>query len=475
MVEDFKEKWQKCLQIIRDNLGEERFKIYFSKTEATGLERDPETGRDTLTLKVPSHYFYEVYEDSLHSLLSSTLRHVFGEHVKLSYHVPVLSNIQGADVRLSSPGQSHAVGSRFIQSLQKPDAMAEQKTVSHADEFDPQLNPSLNFENYCIGDSNRLAYTIAEYISRNPKKKDFNPFFLFGPVGVGKTHLIQAIGIRIREQNPQAKVLFTTMRQFQHLYANAVIQKKIPGFINWFQQMDVLLIDDLQELSNKVKTSEALFPIFNHLHQSGKQLVFTCDRRPSELEGIPDRLIDRFKWGITEELPKPDLELRRKILYFKARKNGLDLPNEVLDIIAEKAKNSVRELEGVVMGILTRSITNNAPITVDMALDVMGNSIKMESKKPMNIEMIVEATADYYNLNPEVIFSKSRVRDVADARQVIMYLAKKLTGMSSTAIGFKLNRRHATVLHGISTVEDRMSVSKDLAETLKQIEAELLH
>lgn len=468
MAEDYTSKWQQCLAKIRDNIGEVRFNTWFSQVRAIGY------ANNVLTIHVPTQYYYEVYEDTFFDIISKALRSVFGPDVKLEYDVPIIANDKCAKVTLSSPGQSHAVGSRFIQSLQQPGAMVGQKEVKTAEEFDPQLNPTLNFENYCVGESNRLAYTIAEYISRNPRKKDFNPFFLYGSVGVGKTHLIQAIGIRIREQNPRAKVLFTTLRQFQNLYANAVIQKKVPGFINWFQQMDVLLIDDLQELSSKVKTSEALFPIFNHLHQNGKQLVFTCDRRPTELDGIADRLIDRFKWGITEELPKPDLELRKQILHFKARKNGLALPDDVLDVVAETATSSVRELEGVVMGILTRSITKSVPITVELARDVMRNSVKIAERKPMNIEMIIEAAADYYHLNPAVIYSGSRVRDVADARQIIMYLAHQLTGMSSTAIGFKLNRRHATVLHGISAVKDRITVSKELNQAVEAIKADLL-
>lgn len=467
MAEDYKQLWQKCLDIIRSNVGETRFNTWFATAEAISF------ADNTLTLRLPSQYFFEMYEDTFYDLLSKAMRRVFGPGVKLQYVIGVIAGDPGSNVTLSSPSQSHAVGSRFIQSLQQPEAMENQKKVSRGDDFDPQLNPVLNFENYCIGESNRLAYTIAEYISRNPKKKDFNPFFLYGAVGVGKTHLIQAIGIRIREQNPGAKVLFTTMRQFQNLYANAAIKKKIPGFINWFQQMDVLLIDDLQELSNKTKTSEVLFPIFNHLHQNGKQLVFTCDRRPTELDGIADRLIDRFKWGITEELPRPDLELRRKILHFKASKNGLALPEDVLDVVAETATSSVRELEGIVMGILTRSIANSAPITVELAREVMRNSVKVVDKKPMNIEMIVEATAEYFNIKPEVIYSASRMRDIADARQLIMYLAHELTGMSSTAIGFRLNRRHATVLHGINAVRDRLTISKDTRQAVEAIKADL--
>ena len=340
-------------------------------------------------------------------------------------------------------------------------------------DFDPQLNESLTFENYCEGESNRLPVAIARYIAENPGKNDFNPFFLYGEVGVGKTHLIQAIGVRVKERNPRAKVLFVTLRQFQNLMANATIRKQIPSFLNWFQQMDVLLIDDLQELSHKDGTANVLFPIFNHLHQNGKALVFTCDRPPVELDGITDRLIDRFKWGITEQLPKPDFALKKKILQFKASKNGLDLPQEVIDLVASRSTGSVRELEGIVMGILMRSIELNCPITLQLAQEVMKHTIKKVEEKTINFDMIVEATAEFYRLSPDVIFSKSRVRDIADARQVIMYLCHKLTPLSSSAIGQKLNRRHATVLHGISAITDRLPYAKELAVAVEKIEEDL--
>jgi chromosomal replication initiator protein len=343
-------------------------------------------------------------------------------------------------------------------------------SVSYED-FDPQLNSSYNFENYCLGESNRLPYTIADFIANHPEKNDFNPFFLYGNVGVGKTHLIQAIGIRIKEQFPRAKVLYVPVRHFQNQVSIANIKGKVPDFLNWYQHLDVLLMDDLQELTTR-GTMDLLFPIFNHLHLQGKKLIFTCDRAPYELDGLTDRLIDRFKWGVTEQLPKPDLELRKKILHSKALKNGLTLSEDVLNVIAEDVTGSVRELEGIVMGIITHSIALNCPITVELAREVMKHSMQTR-KKIINFDMIVEATADFYNLNPDVIFSKSRLRDIADARQVIMYLANKLTGLSSPAIGQKLNRRHATVLYGIKTIKDRIPFSKDLSDAVEGIESVL--
>lgn len=465
MKEDYKKQWQKVMEIITDNIGAQRAQMWFGVAQPVGYQDN------RLKLKLPSKFFVEKYEDEFYSILTSSLQKVFGNSVKLVYEIEIVDKDKDSRVTISGTKQSPIIKNRYLQSLQNPTPIPEKEATKP--EFDPQLNESLTFENYCVGQSNKLPYTIAEYIANNPGKNDFNPFFLYGNVGVGKTHLIQAIGIRVKETRPQSKVCFVTLRQFQQLYQNAYIKKEIPYFIQWFQQMDVLLIDDLQELSHKAGTTDALFAIFNHLHQKGKALIFTCDRRPMELDGIADRLIDRFKWGVTEELPQPDRELKKRILEFKASKNGLGLTQEVIDLIADYSTGSVRELEGIVMGILTRSIALNCAITPQLAKDVMKHTVKPKAQKVINFDMIVEATAEFYNINPDVIFSKSRLRDIADARQVIMYLSQKLTNLSSNAIGQKLNRSHTTVLHGIKAVEDRVNFTKDLHDTVTAIEADL--
>ncbi|MDE5843142.1 MAG: chromosomal replication initiator protein DnaA [Muribaculaceae bacterium] len=465
---DLQDKWKACQRFILDNVGESRFNTWFAKTVALKLEDD------AITLNVPSNFVVEKYEDDFLPLIHSALRKVFGRPLQIYYNLQVLSEISNSSIVVGESRKSNAVGGKVERQMIAPGAAPGATAAGKAHAIDPQLNPVYNFENYCSGHSNLLAMTIAENIANHPRNNDFNPFFLYGDVGVGKTHLIQAIGIRVKEQNPNAKVLYTTAREFQHLYSQAAISKSIPKFINWFMQLDVLLLDDLQEIAGKVKTTEALFPIFNHLHQNGRQLVFTCDRPPMELDGIADRLIDRFKWGLTERLPRPDADLRKKILKFKAVKNGLDLPEDVVDFISTNATNSVREIEGVVRGVLTRSISLNAPITVDIAREVMKNSIAIPEKKPINFEMIVESVSEYYNLNPDAVFSKNRMRDINDARQVIMYLSHKHTGLSSTVIGRKLNRRHGTVLHGISAVKERIELIPDVARDIESIEAALL-
>ena len=465
MKDDYKDKWAKVVEIITDNVGQQRAETWFGVAEPVSFIDN------RLSLKLPSEFFVEKYEDEFYGILTGAMHKVFGNSVKLDYEIEIVKNDKDSRVKISGTNQSKAIKNKFVQSMQGSSPILDVKESKP--DFDPQLNQALTFENYCVGASNKLPFTIAEYIANNPGKNDFNPFFLYGEVGVGKTHLIQAIGIRVKESRPGSKVCFVTLRQFQQLYQNAVIKKEVPYFIQWFQQMDVLLIDDLQELSNKAGTTDALFAIFNHLHQNGKAIIFTCDRRPMDLDGIADRLIDRFKWGITEQLPSPDLELKKKILQFKASKNGLGLSNEVIDLIAEYSTGSVRELEGIVMGILTRSITLNCPITLQLAREVMKHTVRPKAQKVINFDMIVEATADFFNINPDVIFSKSRIRDVADARQIIMYLSQKLTSLSSSAIGHKLNRSHTTVLHGIKAVEDRVNFTKDLLDTVNAIEEDL--
>lgn len=465
MKEDFKAQWLEVMKIITDNLGEKRAETWFGVAEPLSYTDN------RLLLKLPSEFFVMKYDSDFYNILRRSMYKVFGTQVKLDYEIEIVNNDKDSKVQIAGTEQSPAIQNRFIQSMQDPSPILDRN--SSKPDFDPQLNQALTFENYCVGESNKLPYAIAESIANNPGKNDFNPFFLYGSVGVGKTHLIQAIGIRVKERRPSAKVIFVTLRQFQQLYQNAFIKKEIPYFLQWFQQMDVLLIDDLQEISHKTGTTDALFAIFNHLHQNGKAIIFTCDRRPMDLDGVADRLIDRFKWGITEELPNPDQELKKKILEFKAAKNGLGLSKEVIDLISEYSTGSVRELEGIVMGILTRSITLNCPITPELAKEVMKHTVRPVARKVINFDMIVETTAEYYNLNPDVIFSKSRVRDVADARQVIMYLSQKLTNLSSKAIGQKLNRSHTTVLHGIKEVDNRVNFTKDLQQTVFAIEEEL--
>ena len=439
-----KELWQHCLEIIKSNIHETQFQSWFQPVESIGFENG------VVTLRLPSDFFREQYEGRFFPILSKTMKRVYGANVRLQYTIEVVNKDPESAVIIESQTPSNIV--RY-------------------EDIDSQLNLTYNFENYCVGNSNKLVHTIAEYIGNNPNKVDFNPVFLYGPTGVGKTHLIQAIGIRVKEVKPSARVLYITARVFENQYGQAVHDKKVTDFINFYQSIDVLLIDDIQEIAGKVGTQKAFFPIFNHLHQKGKQIIMTSDRPPVELDGIMERLINRFSWGDTEVLPKPDLELRKQIINQKSRKNGLALSEDVVELIAEYATDSVRELEGVIMSLITRASILNHPVTADLARVVMKSTVKITKK--INFEMIVETTAAAYNFDSDVIFTKNRMRNIADARQVVMYLANKFTDLSSTMIGAKLGRTHATVLHGIKNVQNRIGVEKSFAEFIDQIETTL--
>lgn len=445
-----KELWQKCLDIIKANITPVQFETWFLPAESYGYEDG------LVTLALPSDFFREEYEGRWYDILHKAMQRVYGANVRLQYTIKIVSNDPHSTKTIESSDRSVALDRSIIGGIEY-------------EEIDSQLNPMYNFKNYCKGESNKLACAIAEHIGNNPNKVDFNPFFIYGNTGVGKTHLIQAIGIRAKEVMPSARVLYITSRIFENQYGVAIRQKKVSDFINFYQSIDVLLIDDIQEMSGKLGIQKGLFPIFNHLHQKGKQIVLTSDRPPVELDGIMDRLINRFSWGVTEILPNPDLELRKEILRHKSSKNGLSLTEDIIELIAEYATDSVRELEGIVMSLITRAAVLNQPITADLAKIVMQSTVKINKKK-VNFDMIVETTASMCNFDADEIFSKNRTRNIADARQIIMYLTNKYTDLSSTVIGGKLGRTHATVLHGIKTVKNRIAIEKSFGELVEQIE-----
>ncbi|MDE6826782.1 MAG: chromosomal replication initiator protein DnaA, partial [Paramuribaculum sp.] len=303
--------------------------------------------------------------------------------------------------------------------------------------------------------------------------KTFNPLFVFGPPGVGKTHLIQAIGIKIKEKRPQTRVLYLTARLFESQYTTAVRQGKINDFISFYQSIDVLIIDDIQDLIGKQKTQNAFFHIFNHLIQNQKQLIMSSDCAPAQMEGMEGRLLSRFKWGATAQLERPDFELRMDVLTQRAAQDGLTIPTEVLGYIAENVTDSIRELEGIVVSLLAHATVLNREIDVDLARKVMANAVKI-SRKQINFEMIAQQVSAYYNITPDQLFTKTRKREVSDARQIVMYLAKKHANMSLIAIGTRLARTHATVLYGCNTIEQRLGLEKKLREEVDAIEKAIM-
>lgn len=464
MTQDHKALWKECLNKIRQHVTADAFQTWFAPTESISFD-----GK-TVTIAVPSELFVNNFDYRFYDTVHDAMRQVYGEGIKIAYSYYIVQNEPEALVTVESATPSATIG----DNPQAPSpAPAKKKQGVVYQEVDSMLKSVYNFENYCVGESNKLPYIIAENLGNNPAKTAFNPFFLYGSTGVGKTHLIQAIGIRIKEKYPAAKVLYITSRIFENQYGTAVKDKRINDFVNFYQGIDVLLIDDIQELANKAGIQNAFYPIFNFLHQKGKLLIMTSDRPPIELDGMMDRLISRFKWGVNEVLPPPDIELRKKILRHKSAKNGLALPDDVIDVIASHVTDSVRELEGVVMSLITRATLLNQTITADLARVVMQSTVKV-TKRKINFDMIVDTTAAQCGIDPDVIFSRSKMRDISDARQIIMYLAHKHLGLSSKSIGAKLSRTHVTVLHGIREITDRLTTMPSLVNDIAAIEKSLL-
>ncbi|MFI3240465.1 MAG: chromosomal replication initiator protein DnaA [Bacteroidales bacterium] len=458
--------WDECLSIFRDILPQEQFDSWFKPIVSSSFENNK------LVLCVPSQYFIEQIEGKYFNLLSSTIKRVYGSQINLTYTCNVIKNEPNSSITMESSNNSPVISN---QQQNKQNAI--QQSYSNpfvrpqVQDIDSQLNPKYTFRNYCGSASNQLALSIGQAIATDPNCKTFNPLLVFGNTGVGKTHLVQAIGIAIKENNPNSRVLYLTARVFESQYTTAVRNNRINDFINFYQSIDTLIIDDIQEFAGKQATQNTFYHIFNHLHQNQKQLILSSDTRPVDMDGFIPRLMSRFKWGITVELAQPDYTLRKNVLQKKASQDGLEIPTDVVDFIAEHVTDSVRELEGIILSLVARATFMNQEMTVDIARSVVSNAVKI-SKRKINFEQIVEHVAAYYNVDTDLIYSKSRKREISDARQVVMFMAKRLTKLPSTTIGLKLSRNHATVLHAFKNIEERLSLEKTLQADLEKIENE---
>jgi chromosomal replication initiator protein len=452
------ELWEDCLKKIKDNLPAAQFDAWFKPITSVGFDGT------TLTLKVETLFFVEQLEERYSRLFFFALRNVYGSHVKLVYVYNQVASDPDSMVAINSAKPSVAVkphvGNPFITDV--------------VEDFDSRLNPKNTFENYCASPSNKIARSIGMAIASDPKCKTFNPMFVFGPTGVGKTHLIQAIGIGIKERNESARVLYISARLFESQYTAAATarQSRVNEFINFYQSIDVLIIDDIQDLMHKPGTQNAFFHIFNHLQHNQRQIIMSSDCPPSEMKDMHERLLSRFKSGMTVELDKPDLDLRREVLARKAAQEGLKIPDDVLDFIASNVTDSIRELEGIMVSLIAHATILNCDVTIDLARTVLGNAVKIH-KKPINIEMIAQCVGDYYKIDPDAIFAKSRKREISDARQMVMYLARRDAKMQVTAIGNRLSRTHATVLHACRNIEERLSLEASLRDDLAKLETML--
>ncbi len=449
--------WNQCLEVIRDNVNESAYHTWF--IPIVPLQYD----NGALTIQVPTLFFYEYLEAKYVDLLQATLSRVIGPNTILNYRVTVDSSS-----KTHPTIQSDGVSEREVpKGMNKAPVLMPAAPVQ---EWNPNLNLKYNFNNYFAGDSNKLARIVAETVSNNPGNTGFNPCFIYGKPGVGKTHLCHAIGSRILELFPEKKVLYISAHLFKVQFTDAMRNNTSNDFINFYQGVDVLILDDIQELANMAATQKTYFHIFNHLHQLGKQIVLTSDKSPIELDGLEERLISRLKWGVMAELHTPDLELRKRILINKIKHDGLVISEDIVDYIAENVTEHVRDLEGIITSLLACSLAYNKDVDLELTQRVVSQSIKVRERK-ITIEKIQDVVSNYYKIELSVMHSKSRKRDIVQARQVSMFLSKKYTNSSYSHIGYKIGKRdHATVLHACKTVQDSIDIDKKFCKSIVEIE-----
>ena len=446
------------MEIIRDNVSEAVFTTWFADIMPLKYEDN------TLTIQVKSNFVYEFLEGNFVDLLRSALFKVMGQGTQLMYSV-LTDRTNNLSMEVSTDNANKKGTCNSGNST--PTAMQEV-----IQELDSMLINRYTFDNYVEGISNRLSRSVAVSVADRPGRA-FNPLFIHGASGVGKTHLVNAIGVRIKELHPELRVLYVSAHLFQVQYTDSILQKNFNDFMRFYQSIDVLIIDDIQEFAGLQKTQNAFFHIFNHLHLNGKQLIMTSDRSPAQLQGMEERLITRFKWGMTAEIEKPDFELRKNILRNKIHKDGLNFPEEVISYIAEHVNASIRDLEGIVVSIMAHSTINNADIDICLAKRIIGDFSDYE-KKAITIDEIIKKVADYYGVEVAAVNTRSRKREVALVRQVSMYFAKKYLDMSNAKIGQYIGQRdHATVIHACKVVADLADTDKQFRTELSEIDLSL--
>ncbi len=453
------ETWNNCLNLIRDNVSPQNFKTWFEPIKAVKLDAF------TLTIEVPSQFVYEWLEEHYIGLLRKTIKHELGIDGRLEYSIVMenaLNNAKPYTVKFpakssnSLKNPSVSVPVNINTGIRNPFIIPGLKKI----DVDSQLNPNYSFENFIEGDCNRLARSAGFAVTQKPGGTSFNPLLIYGGVGLGKTHLAHAIGIEIKNNFPNNTVLYVPSDRFMHQFIDAVKNNSTNDFVHFYQMIDVLIIDDIQFFAGKDKTQDVFFHIFNHLHQNNKQIILTCDKAPVDLQGMEQRLLSRFKWGLAADVQVPDLETRIAILKKKMYIDGIELPNDIAEYIALSITSNIRELEGALISIIAQSSLNKKPITIELAKQMIDKFVK-NTVHEISIDYIQKIVCDYFELPLEMLKSKTRKREVVQARQLAMYFSKQFTKSSLSNIGMHCGGKdHATVLHACRTVNNLMDTDK---------------
>jgi chromosomal replication initiator protein len=474
MVKDHVKVWGKCLDVIRDNVSSQSFKTWFEPIKPVKL-----TG-NVLTIQVPSQFFYEWLEEHYITLLKKTIRKELGIEGRLEYSI-IMENAYNNSTKpytvkvpttskkeLKNPSVSMPIEINST-TIRNPFIIPGLKKVN----VESQLNPIYSFDNFIEGDCNRLARSAGWAVSQKPGGTSFNPLFIYGGVGLGKTHLAQSIGIQIKHNFPNKTVLYVSSEKFTHQFIDAVRNNNTNDFVHFYQMIDVLIIDDVQFLAGKEKTQDVFFTIFNHLHQTGKQIVLTSDKAPVDIQGIEQRLLSRFKWGLAADLQAPDLETRIAILDKKTYNEGIELPKEVVEYLAYSITTNVRELEGAYISLIAQASLNKKNINLDLAKQMIDKFVKNTARE-VSIDYIQKVVCDYFDLPIELLKSKTRKREVVQARQIAMYFAKNMTKSSLATIGMHCGGKdHATVLHACRTVNNLMETDKRFRAYIEELEKKI--
>lgn len=463
MLASPKALWDNSLLLIKDSVTEQQYNTWFKPIVFESYK--PST--KTLLVQVPSPFVYEYLEQNFVDLLSKVLHRNFGEGIRLTYRV-VTDKEHKLSQDIEADPDDADMAKQTRERAQQP--AAQPVAPQQQEDIDTQLDPKLTFNNYMEGDSNKLPRSVGLSIAEHPNTTQFNPMFIYGPSGSGKTHLVNAIGLKAKQMYPQKRVLYVSARLFQTQYTDAVLHNASNDFINFYQSIDMLIVDDIQEWAGKAKTLNTFFHIFNHLFRNGKRIILASDRPPVELKDMPDRLLTRFSCGLVCELEKPNIQLCVDILSNKIRRDGLKIPVDVISFIAQTCNGSVRDLQGAINGLLAYSIVYNSSIDIRLAERVIKRAVKVDDK-PLTIDDIVETVCHHYNVTVTAVNSKSRKRDYVVARQVTMYLAQKYTKMPASRIGKLVgNRDHSTVIHSCTKVEERLKIDAGFSDELVSIE-----
>lgn len=452
--------WDNCLLYIKDNISAQSYKTWFLPIKPLKLKDN------VLSIQVPSKFFYEWLEENYIKLLKSAITKELGDEAKLVYSI-VMENTYGNTkpftVKIPSSNRGNLQNPKVNMPLELGEKGVKNPFVIpglRKVHVESQLNPNYNFENFVEGDCNRLARSAGYAVAKKPGGTSFNPLLLYGGNGLGKTHLAHAIGIEIKDRYPEKTVLYVSAEKFQQQFVEAIRTNNKNDFLHFYQMIDVLVVDDVHSFAGKEKTQDAFFEIFNHLHQNSKQVILTSDRAPVDLQGMEQRLLSRFKWGLSADLQVPDLETRIAILNQKLYNDGVEMPADVIEYLAYSINSNVRELEGALISLLAQSSLNKKKITVELAKQMIDKFVKNTTRE-ISIDYIQKVVCDYFDMPIELLKSKTRKREIVQARQLAMYFSKQLTKNSLASIGAQCgNKDHATVLHACRTVNNLTETDK---------------